>query len=213
MKKLIFYCSIYLVLIIVGFFAYQQFNNAKELDIEKGKDIIDKINNNTTDPKWKYTHHKDENLEHEHEHEQQYNEELVDIFRNIESTLSFFIVVLQEEEEELFASMFLPEQYSTDLWEYIDEPFFNNANYKILREINRDGTLVSASYETTVLEGYKKTRESSEVKLNLHYRDGKTVELLIDLVLVGTEHRRNDDIFYIKTSIIEMIEQIHLQTK
>ncbi|MGY3718591.1 hypothetical protein ACWE42_24040 [Sutcliffiella cohnii] len=211
MKKLIFYCSIYLVLIVVGFFAYQQFSNAKELDIEKGKDIIDKINNNTSDPKWNYTHHKDENLEHEHE--QQYNEELVDIFRNIESTLSFFIVVLQEEEEELFASMFLPEQYSTDLWEYIDEPFFNNANYKILREINRDGTLVSASYETTVLEGYKKTRESSEVILNLHYRDGKTVELLIDLVLVGTEHRRNDDIFYIKTSIIEMIEQIHLQTK
>ncbi|TFI45351.1 hypothetical protein E4O93_20210 [Diaphorobacter sp. DS2] len=127
--------------------------------------------------------------------------------------LFFFVAVLQEENEELFTSFFIPQQYSDDLWAYSDNPYKDKTNHQFMRELNRNGKLVSAKYNTSIMEGYKTKRKDSEVELDLVYNDGKQVKLKLNLVLMGTEHSNDDDIYFIENSVIGLINEVKAQTK
>lgn len=210
MSKLLISTVIYSVLLICGLVTFFLFSNENSINITEGKENIRLL---------KYALEKNEHNGHEdHDYEEDeagyhYDNEFVKIFQDIEQTLSFFVAVLIEENEEFFTSFFIPQQYSDDLWAYSDDPYFENANYKIMKEFNRDGTLVSARYETNIKDGYRRSREDSDVTLILSYEDGKEVRLILDLVLIGTEHNIRDNIYFINNSVIDLLKEVKYQTK
>jgi hypothetical protein len=204
MNRLIVIIAVYSLGIIAVIFFIINWNNQKEVNLVQGEEYAQKVE---AALKSKHTEEEHDGPTH------QENDEIVEIFQNIESTIDFFVSVLKENNEEYFASMFLPQQYSDDLWAASDDPFKDKTGYKFMREMNRDGTLVSAKYNKNLMEGYKTNRKDSEVTLELIYKDGKTASLLIDFALMGTEHSNKDDIYYIKNSVLDLIDEIKRQTK
>jgi len=206
MNKLMIAVSIYLVLMFSGFITYKLFFNQKEINIEQGQETLEILDNKL----------QNNHVHHEHNHEDEagydYDEEMVKIFRDIEKTLSFFVSVIKEENEQYFASMFLPEQLSKDLWNYSDNPHKEKAVLKLIKELNRDGKLVSAHYEENFIEEYKTTRLDSDIKITLLYEDGKEAELRLNLVLVGNEHSNENHIYFIENSVLELVEEVRKQT-
>jgi uncharacterized protein YxeA len=192
LNKIIIICIVYSIFIIGGFYLYQFIYDDKKLEIEQGKAIMDKIQNGT--PQEDASDDHDEHDAHD-DAGYGFDEGLVEVFRDIESTLSFFVATLQDEHEPSFTSMFVPEQYSKDQWTYSENPYVDKVNYKFIRELNRNGTLVSAKYDTSVMDGYKTTRKDTDVELILIYEDGKKATLKLDLVLMGSEHSNADDIY------------------
>lgn len=205
MNKILLAIIIYSVLIVGGIVVFLTVSNDKEIKIEQGKENVKKLDNFLKENNHTEEKHGEAGYNH--------NDELVKMFQDIEQTLSFFVVVLQEEKVDYFTSFFLPQQYSDDMWAYSDDPYLEKVNYKFMRALNRDGTLVSARYDTSLMDGYKKTRKDSEVELILVYEDGKEAKLKLNLVLMGSEHSNNDDIYYFENSVLELIEQIKKQTQ
>jgi len=205
MKNIMIALSIYFFLIAIGIVVYKMFFSERQLSVEQGKETMNLLEQKLQEE----AHH-----EHNHENEAGYDfdEELVKIFRDVENTLNFFVTILKEEDEKYFVSMFLPEKFSKDLWEYSDDPFNERATLKLIRELNRDGKLVSAKYEENFLEDYKTTRLDSEIKLTLQYDDGKEALIQLDLILLGDEHSTENDIYFIENSVLELIRQVKQQT-
>lgn len=202
MSKLLVAIVIYSILIVSAILAFLYFDNDNDLDIEEG---LNKV------------HQLDEVLLLEHgtqDNEAGYNlkDNFVMMFRDIEETLTFFVAVLKEENVEYFSSLFVPQQFANDLWNYsATEPYLNNTELKLIKELNRDGKLVTARFDTSLLDGYKRTREETDVKLYLIYEDGMEVELNLNFVLIGTQHNNKDEIFYIENSILDIIDEVRKQ--
>lgn len=203
-KKVLIATIIYSVLIVSAVSVFLFINNDKEINIHQGKEELKKVE--TLISKEDNKANKDDDAGYGH------NDEVVKMFETIDGTLNFFVATLQEENEEYFASFFSPQQYSKDLWANSSNPYADKVSSKFMRELNRNGTLVSAKYDTNLMEGFKSTRESSDVKLTLIYKDGKEATLNLKLVLMGTEHSNKDDIYYIKNSVLDLIEQVKKQT-
>ncbi|QOK30094.1 hypothetical protein IIE26_27390 (plasmid) [Cytobacillus oceanisediminis] len=197
---------IYTIVIIIGVGFYLYFNTEQKIDINEGKEQVTQLEAYLKENK--HDHHNVDNESGYH-----HNEKYVKMFQDVEQTLNFFVAVLQEENEELFTSFFIPQQYSDDLWAYSDNPYKDKTNHQFMRELNRNGKLVSAKYNTSIMEGYKTKRKDSEVELDLVYNDGKQVKLNLNLVLMGTEHSNDDDIYFIENSVIGLINEVKAQTK
>ncbi|MEQ2527558.1 hypothetical protein EKG37_17660 [Robertmurraya yapensis] len=208
MRKIIIGSLVYGVLIIAGFVAYKLLYDGKDVNIDEGNALISKIeNSSSTEDDFS------QEQEHSHEHEYGYEQEMVTTFQNIENNVEFFVASLKEENQQAFTDMFVPEQYSKDMWEYSDDPFIENVNIKFIHALNRNGTLVSARYDTSTMDGYKTTREDSAVSLTLVYSDEKEATIKLKLVLMGSEHSNKDNIYYIENSVLDMIKEIKEQTK
>ncbi|EFV75070.1 MULTISPECIES: hypothetical protein [Cytobacillus] len=197
---------IYTIVIIIGVGFYLYFNTEQKIDINEGKEQVTQLEAYLKENKHDHHNVDDESGYH-------HNEKYVKMFQDVEQTLIFFVAVLQEENEELFTSFFIPQQYSDDLWAYSDNPYKDKTNHQFMRELNRNGKLVSAKYNTSIMEGYKTKRKDSEVELDLVYNDGKQVKLKLNLVLMGTEHSNDDDIYFIENSVIGLINEVKAQTK
>ncbi|OIJ09444.1 hypothetical protein BKP35_16450 [Anaerobacillus arseniciselenatis] len=204
MNKLLVTSIVYSIFIIGGLLLFINLSHEDNVNIDQGKEIIKKLETSLS---------QNDHSEEDDDAGYHYNEEFLKVFQNIDQTLNFFIAVLIEENEELFTSFFIPQRYSDDLWAYSEDPYFDNANYKIMREVNRNGTLMSARYDYNIKDGYKSTRKDTDVKLIFVYEDGIEVELSIDLVMIGTEHNIKDNIYFIENSVLELIEEIKRQTK
>lgn len=201
MNKLIIACCVYSVLIIGGFFAYSFFKDGKDVKVAEGKALMDKIEGDLSKGKGS------------HDEEYEFNEEAVATFQKIENNVNFLVAGLQEENEPAFTDMFVPEQYSNDMWAYSKDPSQENVNLKFIKALNRNGTLVSARYDTSTMKDYKATREDSAVSLTLVYKDGKEATLKLNLGMMGTEHSNKDNIYYIENSVLDLIKEVEKQTK
>jgi hypothetical protein len=207
MNRLLIVTLIYSILIAGCLFVFLAINDEQKIDINKGKDSVKQLET--------FLLMKKEHTADHHEHDEagyHHDNKFVKMFQDVEQTLNFFVAVLQEENEEFFTSFFLPQQYSDDLWSYYEDPYFNNANYKLMRELNRQGTLKAARYNTSLIDGYRTSREESEVELILIYEDGKEAKLNLNFVLMGSEHSNDDDIYFIKNSVLDLITEVKTQT-
>jgi hypothetical protein len=204
MNKLLISIIIYSIVVIGGIVVYLNLYHDKELVLEQGEKNVKRLE--------KIVKTSDHSEKKHDEAGYQHNEEIVKMFQDVGQTLSFFVVVLKDEKEGYFTSFFLPQQYSEDQWKYSKNPYADHVNQKFMRELNRNGTLVEAKYDTNIMDGYKSKRKDSEVKLTLIYKDEKKVTLTLNLVLMGTEHSKNDDVYYIKNSVIDLINEVKRQT-
>ncbi len=201
MNKIIISCVVYSLLFLGGITYFIIFQKDKTLEVAEGKAILDKVTmeNNHSEDVGEDTHFG-------------HNEEFVSTFRNIEDNLSFLVASLIEENTEAFSSMFVPEQYSKDLWANSDDPFGEKVSLKFIKALNRDGTLETASYDTSFMDGYKTTRNDSEVSLTLVYKDGNEANLKLNMIMMGSEHSNKDDIYFIENSVLSLIKEVKEQT-
>lgn len=204
MSKFLIGSIIYSLVAITALLIYLLIPNEKTIEVNNGTKHIDELNDNLESRKI------DEN-EHE-EAGYHYDQDFVDLFRDIENTLEFFVATIKEENVDFFNSMFLPEQFSKDLWEYSDAPYEEKAASQILKEISREGKFVTAKYNTELIDGYLTTREESDIKIILVYNDGQEVNITLDFVKVGTDHLQDGEILFIKNSVLEIVNQVRNQT-
>jgi hypothetical protein len=203
-NKFVILVGIYSVFVIAVITVILVLNGEKKIDIVQGEE-----NAKYLDSVLEASAHTDKHNEDGYHQ----NDELVAIFTDVEQTLGFFVSVLKEENEEYFASLFLPQQYSDDLWASSKDPFKDKITKKFMKELNRNGMLESARYDTKLMDGYKTNRKDSAVELILVYKDGKEAKLSLDLELMGTEHSKDDDIYFIKNSVLDLINHVKKQTK
>lgn len=201
MKKFIIGFMIYAILFFSGYLIYHNFFNQEDIvDEELGKQLIRQVEDQSTD---EHHEHSGEGLGYETNHD------MIVSFQNEENVLAFLLAAIKENNPKMFADCFTAEQYMLDLFKVSDEPFKENTTQYFMNEISRGGKLERIE----ILKGEEKYQYSESGKVNVVfiYSDKRKVKLTIEMGMVGTKHKPNDDIYYISTSVLEIINKIRNQ--
>jgi hypothetical protein len=188
----------------IGIAVYQLYFSKNVADVKAGKQLMNELNNSLALSTNAHTHNEQEDYG--------YDIHMIEAFQSVDQTLNFFTTTLMEENEEYFASMFLPDKLSQALFSYSDDPSSENIRLKMIQEINRNGRLTEVQWKTHLTEDKKFSRDDTNVDVTFIYSDGKKVTVRLDFVLIGTEHF-TEKIYYVQNSPKEIIEEIQKKTK
>ncbi|MFC0273740.1 hypothetical protein ACFFIX_20345 [Metabacillus herbersteinensis] len=136
------------------------------------------------------------------------NDDVFNRYRQKKGVVEFLFAAILLEDPNHFIQSFKVETVSADLFE-MDNPNKIEVAAEFLNKISRNGQLETVGYEDKI--GLFNS-ESNEAQVDLHYSDGKKVTLTLSFEKTATHHDKDDEIYSITTSPLELIEVIEKST-
>ncbi|MYL35492.1 hypothetical protein GLW08_20530 [Pontibacillus yanchengensis] len=201
MKKYIILFIVYVSILSAGVSTYVLLFSKDYVDEQKGEHLLEKV---------KASPSHDHTSKNESEHNFEPNEDLVQAFQNEKNIVAFLLVTLKQKDEQLFKETFMPEQYMNDLFKVSDTPHEDNVTKQFMRDISRNGTLEKIE---VIKHKSKRFKESGTIKTRFIFEDKQRVNVLLRMKLLGTQHEIDDEIYYITTSVLDIVHQIDSQIK
>lgn len=202
MKKYIIIGCSGLLILVIGLILVYESEELLSIDKSTQNDIMKEIENieaqEATINKWVNAEDIEGNfVEHP-------NEEVLARYKEKKGVVEFLFATVLMENTELFVQAFDTETISKDLFKD-DEPNKELVAKRLMSRISRDDTLSEVKY--TPLTGAFGTEED-ESKVTLYYEDGRKVSMMLSFVKGGTAHSDDDEIYSVKTSAWDMINNI-----
>jgi len=201
LKKFIFLFILYVSLLAGGYFVYTNYfvnNNVNEV---KGNELIKEI---------EQVNDKQANDLEGEGFEYHPKEEMIDDFQKEENVLALLLQSIKQNKKTLFAECFEAKQYMDDLFKVSDDPYSDNVTEQFMNGISRGGKLESISI-IDENNSSAKVGLSGRKRIALNYSDGKRVKVNVEMKLIGTNHDTNDRIYFITSSVLDMIAEIEKQ--
>ncbi|WP_209124399.1 hypothetical protein [Alkalihalobacillus sp. BA299] len=202
MNRRIITLILLLLLSFIGYFVYVVFiDNGEPINLDQSAqqvlEDVEMVKKQQKVYKWVASKEIEEGYLDEHIHD------IVERQRDPQNVIQFMFGTIILEEPELFVQTFETETISKDLFK-VDNPDKLKVAANLMNQISRNGKLSRVG----VINVRGSINQEVTVRIALEYSDGMEIKVPVKMKLYGDAHGEDHEIYYITSSVWDIIEEI-----